>query len=260
MQHVIMAHHVRRADGGDQPRLRRADRLDGNDLRHCGLLAFAACSACQMCARRQRHVDMADAAVAERVDHRIHHRGERAGAAGLAAALDAERVGRCRRRMIGERERRHVGGARHGVIHERAGEQLAVAVVDRLFHQRLADALHHAAVQLAFDDQRIDDGAEIVDAGIFGDLDDAGFRIDLDFGDMAAVGIGRGAGSVADMGDVEGLRRVGRRLRAVVQFLRQIHDRDRAVGADDGEVAVIEGDVGRRRFERVRRPAPCPSR
>jgi hypothetical protein len=55
---------------------------------------------------------------AERVDHRIHHRGERAGAAGLAAAFDTERIGRCRRRMIGERERRHVGGARHGVIHE----------------------------------------------------------------------------------------------------------------------------------------------
>ncbi len=87
----------------------------------------------------------------------------------------------------------------------------------------------------------------------FDDLDDAGFRIDLDFGDMAAVGIGRGAGAVADMGDVERLRRVGRRLRAVVQLLRQIHDRDRAVGADDGEVAVLEGDVGRRGFERVRR-------
>ena len=95
-------------------------------------------------------------------------------------------------------------------------------------------------MQLAVDDQRIDDGAEIVDAGIFHDLDDAGVRIDLDFGDVAAVGIGRGARAVADVGDVERLRRVGRRLRAAVQLLRQLHDRDGAIGADDDEVAVLE--------------------
>ena len=47
-QHIIMAHHMRGADGGDQPRLGRADRPDGNGLRHCGRGAFAACSACQM--------------------------------------------------------------------------------------------------------------------------------------------------------------------------------------------------------------------
>ena len=42
---------------------------------------------------------------------------------------------------------RHRVGARHGVIHEAAGEELAgLAVVDLVLHQRLADALHHAAL------------------------------------------------------------------------------------------------------------------
>ena len=55
-------------------------------------------------------------------------------------------------------------------------------------HQHLADALDKAAMQLAFHQQRIDDGAEIVDRGVFHHLDDAGLRIDLDLGDMAAIG------------------------------------------------------------------------
>ena len=42
-----MADEMHDADGRDEPRLRRADRRDGNDLRHCGLAAFAAWIACQ---------------------------------------------------------------------------------------------------------------------------------------------------------------------------------------------------------------------
>ena len=38
-------------------------------------------------------------------------------------------------------------GARHGVVLEAAGEELArLPVVDLVLHQRLADALHHAAL------------------------------------------------------------------------------------------------------------------
>src|SRR5580704_5405143 len=126
--------------------------------------------------------------------------------------------------MVGEHEGRYVRRARHGIIHERAGQKLTIAVVDGLFHQRLADALYDAAVELAFNDERIDDDAEVVDTGILGDLDDSGLRIDLDLGDMAAVRVGRRAGSVADMGDVERLWRVRRRLRAVIELFRQLHD------------------------------------
>ena len=41
-----------------------------------------------------------------------------------------------------------------------------VVVVDRVFEQRLADALHDAAMHLAFEQQRIDGAAEIVDDGV----------------------------------------------------------------------------------------------
>ncbi len=120
-----------------------------------------------------------------------------------------------------------------------------------MLHQSLADALHHTAVHLAFDDHRIDQCAEIVDAGIFHDLDKAGLRIDLDFGDVATIRIGRSAGPIADMHHIKRLRNIGRRLEASVKFLRELHDRDRAIRSDDNEAPVFERDIRRCRFENV---------
>ena len=67
-----------------------------------------------------------------------------------------------------------VVGARHAVVHQRAGDELAVLVVDRALEQRLADALRDAAVHLALDDHRVDHGAEVVDRGPGDDLALAG--------------------------------------------------------------------------------------
>ena len=64
-------------------------------------------------------------------------------------------------------------------------------VVDGVFHQRLADALHRAAMHLAREQQRIERGAEIVDHDVVDDRGCAGLGIDLDFGDMRAVRICR---------------------------------------------------------------------
>ena len=80
---------------------------------------------------------------------------------------------------------------------------MTLLVIDRLLHVSLADALHDAAMELTFHDHRIDQRAEIIDAGIVDEFDKAGLRIDLDFGDVAAIGIGRRARSVADVYDVE---------------------------------------------------------
>ena len=44
-------------------------------------------------------------------------------------------------------------------------------LVDDLLHQRLADALGDAAVDLALERQRIDDGADVVDDGVARDSD-----------------------------------------------------------------------------------------
>ena len=52
-------------------------------------------------------------------------RRQRADGAGLAGALDAERIG-LGRHLVGRRSRtRQIVGARHAVIHERAGQELA---------------------------------------------------------------------------------------------------------------------------------------
>ena len=174
-----------------------------------------------------------------------------AGAAGFAAALGAQRIGFGRRGMIADHHRRNVFGARQRVIHERSGDRLAALVVADFLHQRLADALRDAAMQLAFDDHRVDDGAEVADAGVAHDPRHAGVRIDLDFRDMAAIGEGRRR----VLGGVIDVERIGHALRhlALAQPLRQFHDADRAVGAGDGEAAVAEFDVAFGGFHQMRR-------
>ena len=92
-------------------------------------------------------------------------------AAGAAIApaspqpLTPKRIGRARRHRHADRERRQVVGARHAVVHVARGHELAGLVVDRALVQRLADALRDAAMDLALDDHRVDDDAEIVDRG-----------------------------------------------------------------------------------------------
>ena len=69
---------------------------------------------------------MRDAVFGERIDYRVDDGGEAAGAAGFAAALGAQRIGFGRHRMIADRHDRNVFGARQRIVHERAGDWLAV--------------------------------------------------------------------------------------------------------------------------------------
>jgi hypothetical protein len=57
-----------------------------------------------------------------------------------------------------------------------------------LLHHRLADALRHATVGLAVNNQRVDGAANVVNAGVLHDLPSSEIRIDLDLPDVAAVG------------------------------------------------------------------------
>ncbi len=102
-------------------------------------------------------------------------------------------------------------------------------------------------MHLAGDDHRVDGLAHIVGHAVAQNVDMPGFRIDLDFGDVAAVG----EGVVVDIGD---LRRVqgghvfpGRGLLPLDGGQGQnIHA---AIRADDGEASVLEHDVGRSGFQ-----------
>ena len=144
---------------------------------------FDFCSAAHTVVRRGRHGELFGA---DRIGDGVDDGGRRGDGAGLAAAFDAERIGRAFGHRGVDLQRRQIVGARHGVVHERAGDELAVLVVDRAFAQRLADALRDAAMHLALDDHRIDHDAEIVDRGPGHDLGVAGLGVDLDLADMAA--------------------------------------------------------------------------
>src|SRR5262249_1674582 len=111
-----------------------------------------------------------------------------------ASALDAERIGRGRNRARLRRHSRHVLGARHRIIGERAGDQLSgLRLVKNSFQQGFAYSLDGGSVQLALEGERVDDGADVVDRGQSADRNGAGVRIDFDLADHAAVWIGVGA-------------------------------------------------------------------
>src|SRR5262249_36047368 len=125
------------------------------------------------------------------MEHRADHRRGRADGTRLPAALGAERIVGAGLALVafGDEQGQTVR-ARPRVVHERAGDELAAAVVGATLEQRLADALGEAAVDLALDDHRIDDGADVVDAPETDDLDAAGVRIDLELADMRPVAEG----------------------------------------------------------------------
>ena len=112
------------------------------------------------------HRDVADAETGQRVDDGVDDGRGGADRAGLADALDAERVGRRRGDGVAERDRRDVAGGRHHVVGQRGRLEVAVRVVDGLLEQRLGHALDDAAVHLAVDDQRVDLHAAVVDRDV----------------------------------------------------------------------------------------------
>ena len=65
-----------------------------------------------------------------------------------------------------------------------------------MLHQRLAEALRDAAVDLAAHDHRVEHAAEIVDHEIAVDHDFAGLRIDLQLAHVRAVRMVRRIGAV----------------------------------------------------------------
>ena len=102
--------------------------------------------------------------------------------------------------------------ARHAVVHEARGQRLpGFPVVDNVFAKDLSDALHHATVQLAFDDRMVDDRAAVVDRTVAHDFRGARFLVHFDFRDMAAVGKSRAELAFGDDFDRLCFRQVGQR-------------------------------------------------
>ena len=146
----------------------------------------------------------------------INDDAERRRGAALPRRPHSERM-RGRRHLadLGGVERQDVG-ARHGIVHERAGERLSGAgVVEALLQQRLTDALRDAAVGLAVDDQRVHGAADVVDGGVPDDRQRPELGLDLDLADMAAVGKAGDARRSRRTLPVSGPRSSGGQIRAL---------------------------------------------
>src|SRR6187431_113480 len=118
---------------------------------------------------------MAYAQIRQRVGNRIHHGGKRPRGAAFAGRANAEWMLRCRHLTDLSVEERKVVRARHGIVHERAGQKLPGArIVDAMLQQRLADALNDPAVSLTMNDQWIDGASNIIDRNVARDLNGAG--------------------------------------------------------------------------------------
>ena len=140
---------------------------------------------------------------------------------------------------VGDLHVRHFERGRQQIIGERGVEQLPVVVEHELLVEGIADALRDAAVDLAGEDQRIDDGAAIVHDDVFEHLEREGLRIDLD-----DHGVHAARGGAARRAEI--LRRFEARLGAGthraahrIGLERQRAELDRLAGnADDRDLAV----------------------
>ncbi len=140
-----------------------------------------------------------------------------------------------------EGHRRHVAGAHDGVIHERVGLHLAVVAVEHLLAQGFAQTLGDAAVDLSFDDHRVDDHAAVVDHDQFFQVKLAGVAVDADQRDVGAEAPGFALG-IEESGflqaDLHALRHSaavggGGDLAPADFFIGHTFDGEAAVGLDD---------------------------
>src|SRR5256885_2594159 len=200
----------------------------------------------------ERHVEVADAERRQRIHHGIGHRGSRGDGSRLAGSLDAERVHRRRRLGAAQFEEWHVVGVRHRVVHERAGEERAVLVVDGLLPERLRDALDDASLHHAVDDHRVDDAPQVVDRDVADDLGFPGLLRNLDHGDVRS----EGEHEVARIEESQRFEAGLETLRHVVREVRHQRDVAEALGAIgralDEELPALVGDVLLLGLEEVR--------
>ena len=125
------------------------------------------------------------------VDDRVLHGRRGADRAGLADALGPELVdgvGRLHRHQL---EAGQLGGRDHGVVGQVRGDRVAVGVVAHLLEEGLGRSLGQAAVTLALGEQRVEDGAGVVDGDQPAQVDPPGLGVDLDHRHVGAEREGR---------------------------------------------------------------------
>ena len=205
----------------------------------------------------QGHFQAGYAQGAQRVDDGVVDAHGGGDGAGLADALDAQGVvGRRRHRGKGL-DVGHQMGPGQRVVQHRAGQQLAVIVVDRALPEGLARALDHAAVDLPLDNHWIDLGAAVVHRHVAFQDNVAVVGVDADHRHVGAEGIG-------EIGRVVESRRLQARLHTLGHIPGHVgHQGDLLDGlavvgsAADEEIAVLVLDIGLGGLQQVGGQGDC---
>ena len=136
------------------------------------------------------------------------------------------------------------------VVHQRAGEELTVVVVDQLFPHSLAEALGNASVNLSVDQHGIDYVAAIVHSDVFIDFDFAGFGVHFDGTNVTTEGEGE-IRRLEEMGGFHAGLKSWRNVASRIGSEYEIAERDGLLSAVGGEAAAANGDVSRLHAEQV---------
>ena len=143
---------------------------------------------------------------------------------------------------------------RHGVVHQRRRQQLPGVVVDAVLRERAAEALRDPAGDLALDERGIDDAPAVVHRHVAQHAHLTRLDVDLDDGEVGAVGEGPRSGVRIVHGRLEARLDPAELVRPEVRGARELGVAQPAFGAptDDG-AAAAELDVGGMRLEQRRR-------
>src|SRR5207248_8162920 len=116
------------------------------------------------------------------IDDRVHDGRRRADGGALTHALDAQWVDRTWRDGSVQSKTRQVWRGRDHVGCQVPAEQRSVGAIGDLFVEGLRDALRQPAMDLAFDQQRVEDAAAVIDRDVALQRDRARLRVDFDDG------------------------------------------------------------------------------
>ena len=198
---------------------------------------------------------MADPERREGIDHRVHDGRRHADVAGLAESLGAERVALRRGMHVVDLGVRHVVGARQRVVHQRARQHVALGVEANGLERDLAPRLRERAVELTIGEQRVDDGAGVVDPHEPLEREHAGLALDTHGRHDRATA----PHLVLRRQHVRGLEPglFARRERTVPGHSRDVRPAHEAIrNAGDREAARAQPHVGGVRLEQMRGEPP----
>src|SRR5215470_7122936 len=120
-----------------------------------------------------------------------------------------------------------------------------------MLKESLANSLYDPAMDLALEQERVNDAAEIIDDGVALDCDDAGIGVDFDLDDVAAVRESL-SWRYAVMRRIEPRFHARRQFRGIARRLRHRENIEAQIGAGHAEYPIGKTYILCRDFQKVR--------